>query len=174
MPGLRCCFIFTLIELWGGFETDGYSAFNPAYRIEVLRSDMEGIVEKVFVRRFQSKDFTQARCLFFLKDNEDQLNYTEFLSIMRKVNAVCPEVRNKLDVRVRKDERAKDYPEFYVGKQCGKDTCIIEPAPSDSVLTEERGKRGNPKFYLVTNDTDICKEYRNWFDREFDPRKARS
>jgi hypothetical protein len=161
------------IELWGGFETGIYSAFNPAYRIEVLRSNIDEIVERVFVRRFQTEQFKEARYLFLLKDDEDKKNYDVFRDIVRKAKDKCPEVSDKLHVWVREDAAAKDYPEFYVGIRRGKDTCIIEPAPSDKVLTRQRGKRGLPLYYFVTNDTTICKAYTRWFEDEFQDESVR-
>jgi hypothetical protein len=161
------------IELWGGFETDVYSAFNPAYRIEPLESNRDKMVEEVFVRRFQSKDFKEARYLFFLKDDKDLEDYEIFRDIMKKAKDKCPEIGNKLSVKVIDQECADDYPEFYVGRRRGEDTCIIEPAPADKILGNEQKMRGFPHYYFVTNDSDLCRQYNDWFNSKFQHKSAR-
>jgi hypothetical protein len=154
------------IELWGGFETGEYIAFNPSFQLEpkYSNSSQEDIIKNVFVPRYRNQDFKEARYLFFLKDDAGKEDYAKFREIMKKVKGHSPEVDKKLHVKITEEKCAKDYPEFYLGKQRGSETCIIEPMPSDNVLS--RG-RGDSRYYFITNDNQLCREYRNQFESEW-------
>jgi hypothetical protein len=154
------------IELWGGFETDEYIAFNPSFHLEKKYSDpgQEEIVKKVFVSRYQNEEFKGARCLFFLRDDAGKQDYEKFCEIMEEVKKHSTEVDKKLRVRVIEEKCAKDYPEFYLGKRRCKETCIIEPMPSDNVLSKGRG---DSNYYFITNDNELWRQYRNQFESEW-------
>jgi hypothetical protein len=81
---------------------------------------------------------------------------------MKKVKKKCKLVDERLQVKIATHKSAKDWGEFYVGRQRGKPMCVIEP---DEVLSG--GRRKSP-YYFVTNDKDICALYENRFDIEWE------
>ena len=150
------------IKIWGGFESHEYRAFNPSFTIEPIlaENDQRRVINSVFVPRYKNQNF-EGRYLFFLRKEKDE-DLEEFVRNMNKVRKHC-EMGDRLHIRVLRGEYTEHRSEFYIGKQKGRETCIIKPRNGDVFSN----KQGNPDCYFITNDHYMCEKYRQLFDTDW-------
>lgn len=177
-------------ELWGGFDRDVYYAFNPAYGIET-KQDKKKLSQVVSIFEDRYNSISYAEYIFIVKEETDpkkdstcEINFNGgkkeikkseidlhvFRALMERVSETFPDIKKKGRLRVRKSKDDPDkYGEFYLGKKSIASIsdeeylkcCIFEPSKTSDV-----SERGNPNYYLLTNNEELWNFYlsrfKNW------------
>jgi len=171
-------------ELWGGFDPEGFFAYNPAYTIEGILaiSDPNKQVVKQFAERY--KNTFPSRYLFFTKDDNGRKDYDTFCQIMKDARETIPleerkhwdkNVAEGLHICLRTDIEctALGENEFYLGTKDRKKFCIIEPI--EGVFRGSSTKRGQPHYYIVTTDPEVwelcMKRFYEYYKSELEVKK---
>jgi hypothetical protein len=153
----------TYAALWGGFDPNGYYAYNPAYNIEhnLETADPNKQVAKQFAERYKNSFYSHY--LFFTGGANGSKDWESFCKIMKNARKMIPaqelkqwdeNVRKNLHVQLRDDiePTAQGQDEFYLGKKGFKKVCI---EPIEGVFRGIQTGRGEPHYYLVTTDDQV-------------------